>query len=144
MDSQANKLSIIISVLNAGHVLENCIRSILNQNYKNFELIIIDGGSVDGTINVLEQYSDKISYWISETDTGIYNAWNKALVKATGEWICFIGSDDVLLPNSLEKIVAKAKYPAVNFVSSRVMMVGDDGENFGSIGRSWNFQKLKL
>lgn len=139
---QENKLSIIISVLNARKVLENCINSILNQDYKDFELIIIDGGSFDGTVEILKNYSDRISFWNSEKDTGIYNAWNKALAKASGEWICFIGSDDILLPNSLTKLIAKAEYPAVNFVSSRVMMVNDDGEEFGSIGKPWNFQNL--
>jgi len=142
MKVNENKVSVIISVLNAKKVLENCIISILNQDYKDFELIIIDGGSIDGTVEILKNYSDKISYWISEKDAGIYNAWNKALAKASGEWICFIGSDDILLPSSLTKLMAKAEYPTVNFVSSRVMMVNDDGEEFGSIGKSWDFQNL--
>jgi glycosyltransferase involved in cell wall biosynthesis len=137
-----NKLSVIISVLNGRKVLENCIVSILNQDYKDFEIIIIDGGSTDGTVEILKSYSDKISFWNSEKDTGIYNAWNKALAKTCGEWICFIGSDDILLPGSLTKLMAKADYPAVNFISSRVMMVNDDGKEFGSIGKPWDFQNL--
>ena len=142
MNLHKYKVSIIISVLNARKVLENCIISILNQDYEDFELIIIDGGSVDGTIEILENYSDKLSFWISEKDTGIYNAWNKALLRASGEWICFIGSDDILLPGSLSKFVAMANYPEVNFVSSRAMVVDDEGEEFGSIGKSWSFQNL--
>jgi len=142
MNFHKDKVSIIISVLNARKVLENCIISILNQDYKDFELIIIDGGSVDGTVEILENHSDKLSFWISEKDTGIYNAWNKALLRASGEWICFIGSDDILLPGSLTKFVAMANYPEVNFVSSRVMVVNDEGEEFGSIGKSWSFQNL--
>ena len=142
MKLNERKLSIIISVLNARTVLENCIISILNQDYKDFELIIIDGGSIDGTVKVLEEYSDKISFWVSEKDSGIYNAWNKALAIVSGEWICFIGSDDILLPNSLTKLMSKANFPVYNFVSSRVMMVDDQGEEFGAIGKSWNFQNL--
>ena len=142
MNLYETKLSIIISVLNARAVVESCIISILNQNYKDFELIIIDGGSTDGTVEILENYSDRISFWISEKDTGIYNAWNKALARASGEWICFIGSDDILLPNSLTKLMVKAEYPKVNFISSRVMMVDNDGEEIGSIGKSWDFQNL--
>ncbi len=142
MKSHENKVSVIISVLNARKVLESCIISILNQDYKDFELIIVDGGSTDGTVKILMNYADKITFWISEKDTGIYNAWNKALAHASGEWICFIGSDDILLPGSLTKLMAKTECPAVNFVSSRVMMVNDGGEEFGSIGKSWNFQNL--
>lgn len=142
MGLNKNKVSVVISVLNARKVIENCIISILCQDYKNIELIIIDGGSSDGTVEIIKNYSDKISYWISERDTGIYNAWNKAVVKASGEWLCFIGSDDILLPGSLRKLLGKAKYPDVNFVSSRVMMVDDGGREFGSIGKSWDFQKL--
>ena len=142
MKLHESKLSIIISVLNARTVLENCIISILNQDYKDFELIIIDGGSIDGTVEILESYSDRISFWISEKDTGIYNAWNKALLKASGEWICFIGSDDILLTNSLTKLMVKAEYPVVNFVSSRAMMLDEDGVEVGSIGKSWNLQNL--
>jgi glycosyltransferase involved in cell wall biosynthesis len=142
MNLLKRKVSVIISVLNAKNNLENCIISILNQDYKDFELIIIDGGSIDGTIQILENYSNKLSFWISEKDTGIYNAWNKALLRASGEWICFIGSDDILLPNSLTKFIAQANYPEVNFVSSRVMVVDDVGEELGPIGKSWNFQNL--
>ncbi len=142
MGLNKNKISVVISVLNARKVIENCIISVLSQNYKNIELIIIDGGSIDGTIEIIKNYSDKILYWISERDTGIYNAWNKAVVKASGEWLCFIGSDDILLPNSLTNLLHKSKPPQVNFVSSRVMMVDDKGKEFGSIGKPWNFDKL--
>jgi glycosyltransferase involved in cell wall biosynthesis len=133
------KVSIIVSVLNGSSVLESCLDSVFKQEFKDYELIIIDGGSVDGTIEILEKHSDKIDYWKSENDLGVFDAWNKALSKAAGEWLCFIGSDDVLLPDSLSKYMSKADFPAVNFVSSRVMMVDDDGAAVGSIGKPWDF-----
>ena len=60
---------------------------------KLVELIIIDGKSSDNTIMIIKKYSEKINYWISEKDSGIYNAWNKAIPKANGDWLCFLGSD---------------------------------------------------
>lgn len=142
MEINKNQVSVIISVLNASNVIGKCIDSILNQEHKNIQLIIIDGGSSDGTVEIIKSYSARISYWISELDTGIYNAWNKAVKKATGEWICFIGSDDIFLPKSLTNLLQKSKNPEVNFVSSRVMMVDDQGTEFGSIGKPWDFNKL--
>lgn len=142
MKLQNDKLSVIISVLNAKNVIEQCIISILEQSYENCELIIIDGGSSDGTVEIIRKYSNKIHYWVSEKDTGIYNAWNKGLVKVSGEWVCFIGSDDTLLPNAIENMMDKAKFPDVNFVSARVMMVSEFGEMVGAIGKSWNYKNL--
>lgn len=136
------KVSIIISVLNRSSVFESCLASVFKQEFKDYELIVIDGGSVDGTVEILQKHADKIDFWISENDLGVFDAWNKALKKAVGEWICFIGSDDVLLPNSLSKYMSKADFPAVNFVNSRVMMVDDDGKNVGSIGKPWHFDDL--
>ena len=139
MKSYRKKISIIISVLNGASVLENCLNSIINQNFDDYEIVIIDGGSVDGTVKILEKYSHKIDYWKSEKDFGVFDAWNKGLDKASGEWICFLGSDDVLLQDGLSKYITKADFPAVNFVSSRVMMVDDEGANVGSIGKPWDF-----
>lgn len=92
------KVSIICVTRNAADCIGNCIDSILTQKYANIELVIYDGESTDGTQNILESYGDKIAFWKSEPDTGIYNAMNKALDKATGDWVYFIGADDELLP----------------------------------------------
>lgn len=139
MKKYQKKVSIIISVLNGVSVLEKCINSVFKQNFEDYELIIIDGGSDDGTVKILEKYSNKIDYWKSENDLGVFDAWNKALNKSMGEWICFIGSDDLLLPNSLSRYMTIANFPEVNFVSSRVMMVDDNGIEVGAIGKPWDF-----
>ena len=88
-------VSIIIAVYNGANTLQDCLDSIKQQTYQNIELIIIDGGSTDATIDVLNEYDAQISYWISEPDDGIYNAWNKGVVQAKGEWICFLGADEL-------------------------------------------------
>lgn len=90
-------VSIIIAVRNRVDVIENALRSVLFQRYDNIELIVIDGESTDGTVDVLERYSYGIDYWVSEKDDGIYWALNKGIDAATGDWLYFLGSDDVML-----------------------------------------------
>lgn len=96
--------SIITVTYNAVNTLENTIKSVLNQDKDLFEYIIIDGGSTDGTVNRIEQYQDRISYWVSEGDDGIYDAMNKGLDKSRGTWILFLGADDRLEPNILKTV----------------------------------------
>ena len=93
------KVSIITSVLNDSKNLKNAIHSIRDQDYNNLEYIIIDGWSTDETLKVIQDNRDIITSWISEKDSGIYSAWNKGLNLTTGDWICFLGADDILMPN---------------------------------------------
>lgn len=90
------KVSVITVCYNAVSTIENTIKSVLGQTYINIEYIIIDGGSTDGTTKVLEKYRDQLK-WISERDSGIYDAMNKGVEMASGDWIYFLGSGDVLL-----------------------------------------------
>ena len=91
------KISIITVVYNGEEFLEETVLSVLNQSYKNIEYIIIDGGSTDGTVDIIKKYEDEIDYWVSEADKGIYDAMNKGIDVATGEWINFINAGDKLL-----------------------------------------------
>jgi putative colanic acid biosynthesis glycosyltransferase len=93
-------VSIIIVVFNAQKTIENCIESILSQS-DDYELIIIDGLSDDNTVNILEKYKDSISYFVSEKDSGIYDAMNKGIDAANGEYVYFLGSDDVFYNNEV-------------------------------------------
>ncbi|MEW6003433.1 MAG: glycosyltransferase family 2 protein [Bacillota bacterium] len=88
------KVSIVTAVLNNRNHLEQCIRSVIGQDYPDIEYIIIDGGSTDGTVEVIKRYEDKIAYWVSEPDGGIYDAMNKGIKAATGEIIGILNSDD--------------------------------------------------
>ena len=91
---QSPRVSVIIAVYNGIGTLQQCLDSVLGQTYAHIELIVIDGGSTDGTVDLIQTNAPRISYWVSEPDSGIYNAWNKALAQAKGDWICFLGADD--------------------------------------------------
>ncbi|WP_182186198.1 glycosyltransferase family 2 protein [Pectinatus frisingensis] len=91
------KISIITVSYNVVRTIEQTIQSIVNQTYDNIEYIIIDGGSTDGTVDIIKKYEDKIANWVSEPDNGIYDAMNKGIDMATGEYIYFIGADDSLV-----------------------------------------------
>uniref|UniRef100_UPI003F71C19F glycosyltransferase family 2 protein n=1 Tax=Dyadobacter sp. TaxID=1914288 RepID=UPI003F71C19F len=93
---QSPKITIITVVRNGEQYLETTITSILEQTYPNIEYIIIDGNSTDGTVDIIRRYSDKLHYWISEKDKGIYDAMNKGVRASTGDWLLFINADDFL------------------------------------------------
>lgn len=99
------KISVIIPNLNNGKYVEDCILSVLYQNYTFFEVIVIDGQSTDNSVELIKKYESKICYWISEPDNGQSNAINKGLRKATGDIICYLNSDDYFLPGAFNKIV---------------------------------------
>jgi glycosyltransferase involved in cell wall biosynthesis len=93
-------LSIITVVKNGASTIEQSILSVINQDYSDYEYIIIDGVSTDGTQEIIKKYSDKIHRFISEPDKGLYDAMNKGISVSTGDWIYFLGSDDLLYANS--------------------------------------------
>jgi len=101
--------SIITVTYNASKFLENTLQSVINQTYNNIEYIIIDGGSKDGTIDIIKNNEPNIKYWISEPDNGIYDAMNKGLSVATGDYVCFLNAGDSfqnssILANLAEKL----------------------------------------
>ena len=118
-------LTIITVVLNQEKYLDQTIRSVLRQKCKDFEYIIIDGGSKDKTIKIIKKYSNKLSYWISQKDKGIYHAFNKGMILARGKYIGIINSDDIYTPKAL-KIISKyiKSSPDKDFI-------------FGSVKKHW-------
>jgi glycosyltransferase involved in cell wall biosynthesis len=105
------RISVITVVYNGVSAIEKTIQSVIGQSYKNVEYIIIDGASTDGTTDIIKKYSDKINYWISEKDNGIYDAMNKGIAAAKGNWIVFINCGDFFYSNTtlLEIFVNKAR-----------------------------------
>ena len=141
------KITVVISTLNGCSTLEMCLKSILDQTYINLELIIIDGGSSDGTLDILKKYIHRIDYFVSESDAGIYNAWNKGLAKATGDWICFIGSDDYIWSiDVFEKISVELEGLSSNIrvAYGQVMLLDVDGKSLYPIGESWGKAKKRF
>jgi Glycosyltransferases involved in cell wall biogenesis len=92
-------VSVITVVWNSEKLLERTINSVLEQTYTNIEYIIIDGGSEKGTLDIIKKYEDKIAYWMSEKDKGLYDAMNKGLQLATGDYVWFINSGDAIYDN---------------------------------------------
>jgi len=118
------KISIITATYNAERYLETAIRNVAAQDYPNLEYILIDGASSDQTVDIIRRHQHAITYWVSERDRGIYDAWNKGLARATGDWIMFLGCDDLLLPGALRAYAAFiAALPApVEYISSRMQL----------------------
>jgi glycosyltransferase involved in cell wall biosynthesis len=98
-------ITVITVVLNDERKIESTIKSIISQSYRNIEYIIIDGGSVDNTLQIIENYKDRISLVISEPDNGIYHAMNKGIRHASGDYIIFINSGDIFYNNDIIKEV---------------------------------------
>ncbi|CNC38740.1 glycosyltransferase family 2 protein [Yersinia similis] len=111
-------ISIVTVVFNGADLIENTIKSIISQSYSNVEFIVIDGGSSDGTLDILNRYDDAIDFWISEKDKGIYDAMNKGVKYCSdGSWIIILGSDDELLNISVVIDVIKAHSDCINIIS---------------------------
>lgn len=117
------KISIITVVLNAAGTIERTIKSVLSQSYKNVEYIIIDGGSTDGTLNVIEKYRNSLAYFISEPDNGIYDAMNKGIRKATGDIIGLLNADDWYEKGALQTIALEFEQSDAHVIGGKTWMV---------------------
>lgn len=106
--SENYRISIISAVFNADDVLGRMIESVICQNYNNLELIIMDGGSSDGTVEIIKKYKEHVDFWKSEADEGIYHAMNKGAQKATGDYLYFLNADDWFYDSEvLKRIIQK-------------------------------------
>ena len=130
------KLSIITPSYNQGCYIEETIRSVLLQNYPNLEYIIIDGGSTDGTVEIIKKYEKWIHYWVSEPDNGQSDAINKGLAHATGDVFNWLNSDDVYLPNALLAVGRSFLNKNINVLCGCEYSLYENGDKHLSKGSS--------
>ncbi|MHB0976058.1 MAG: glycosyltransferase, partial [Candidatus Aquicultorales bacterium] len=108
-------ITIVIPTLNSARFLEDSILSVINQTYEKVELIIIDGGSTDGTLNIIDKYKAHIQYWASESDNGLYDAINKGFEAGNGTVLGWLNSDDIYMPWALSIVADILSQPGIEW-----------------------------
>jgi hypothetical protein len=138
------KITIITPSYNQGQYLEETIRSVLLQNYPNLEYIIIDGGSSDNSVEIIQKYSNHITHWVSEPDRGQTHALNKGIALATGDILAYLNSDDYYLPGTLFKVAEYfLTFPKVDLLHGRCCYVSEQGKKIGEqLGNIQSFAEI--
>ncbi len=124
-------ISFITVVFNSAQYLEATLLSIIDQTFREIEIIIIDGGSTDGTVDIIKKYETRLAYWISEPDKGLYDAMNKGLAKATGDYVCFINSGDQLYSNEIIEKAFGNLSTLPDIVYGETMIIDFQGNEIG-------------
>ena len=140
MRAQEPLISVVIAVRNGAKTMQRCIDSVVNQSFPGKELIIIDGQSDDGTVEILRNNAAHVNFWLSERDSGICDAWNKGIDHSQGKWICFLGADDYFWQmDTLSKLAPNldAMSPAYRVVYGQVATISDRGDVTGIWGVPW-------
>jgi hypothetical protein len=140
-------ITVITVVFNGAKTLEQTILSVINQSYDNVEFIIIDGDSTDDTHGIIRKHEHTIDYWISEPDGGIYDAMNKGVSCAMGDWICFLGADDYfwtkdVIDRLLPKFISVPQ--ETRLVYGSVALVHENEDTISLSGESWEIAKRKI
>lgn len=140
------KISIITVCFNSVETIESTILSVLNQTHKNIEYIVVDGHSDDGTLDIIKKYEDKITKWISEPDTGLYDAMNKGLSMASGEIVGILNSDDTFFSNTV--LTEIANFHIDNCIDASVGIIVQHNGESKLIRRysanDWTPEKLRI
>ena len=136
-------VTIVIAVMNGAAVLERCLDNIAAQTFRDFEVVVADGGSSDGTLEVLKRRAAMLAHWHTARDRGVYDAWNSLLPHARGEWICFLGADDrfadcgVLARMAAALRAGPGATPRVRIAYGRLNIVDANGRVLEPIERPW-------
>src|SRR3990172_7312531 len=139
--------TVIVATLNSAQRFARCLASVAEQTYPHRELIVMDGGSTDGAVDIIRAHTPTVTYWESSPDRGIYHAWNKALLHAHGEWISFLGADDYLWsPRTIERVagVLVDRAPDVRILYGRVAVVNSRSEVLEVVGGPWIRRRAAL
>ncbi len=140
-------ISVIIATYNVENTIKNTIQSILNQSISSYEIIVVDGASTDGTINFIKEFNNTNITIISEKDNGIYDAWNKGLKIANGNWICFLGAGDLLMSNAFEHyqqlIINTHNQESLEYISAKIILTNNFYEPLRTIGKPWNWKDFR-
>ncbi len=127
------KISVITPSLNQAGYIERTIQSVLEQNYPNLDYIVVDGGSTDGTIEILKRYGSRLT-WISEKDSGQSDAINKGMSMATGDILAYLNSDDIFEPGALTTVAARFMAdPSIMWLTGRCRIIDEDDREVRSI-----------
>lgn len=134
MSSDLPKVSVVTPSFNQAEFLELTLCSVLDQGYPNLEYLVIDGGSTDGSVDVIRQYEDRLAYWVSEPDRGQADAINKGLRHATGEWVAWQNSDDVYCPGVFSDLARTiARYPEAELIIGNMMIIDPQGNEIRDV-----------
>ncbi|KAA6350181.1 PGL/p-HBAD biosynthesis glycosyltransferase [termite gut metagenome] len=137
-------ISIVTVSYNAVTTIEETILSVINQTYPNIEYIIIDGGSTDGTVDIIKKYQDKIAYWVSEPDKGIYDAMNKGIDRATGEWVNFMNAGDYFYDNNIiASIYFSSVLDNISVLYGNTLLIYENKKELQDVKPSRIFSKYK-
>jgi glycosyltransferase involved in cell wall biosynthesis len=137
-------ITIIVATYNAEKCVLNCLNSIRAQKLEEVELIVIDGNSKDDTVKILTENRDIIDVLVSEKDRGVYDAWNKGIVRAKGRWVMFLGADDILLPAALDtylKYIKNNNVADLDIISSKLELVDETGFHRRYVGELFDHYK---
>ncbi|MGC8824457.1 MAG: glycosyltransferase family 2 protein [Bacteroidales bacterium] len=126
------RVSVITVVFNGERLIERTIQSVISQTYPQIEYIIIDGKSRDATISIIQKYAQKIAYWISEPDKGLYDAMNKGLAAVTGDYVLFLNAGDTFFDNDTVQKAFSHWHPQVDVLYGETLIVDEAGNIVGN------------
>ena len=139
------KISIVIPNYNGGETLGETLQSIVSQNYPCLEIIVVDGGSSDNSVDVIKQYGKDVTWWVSEKDNGMYDAVNKGFTKATGDIFAWIGSGDLYFPNAFRTVGdVMRSLPQVRWLTTLTPILLDFFGNSIAVCRPSGYSKLSF
>lgn len=140
------KISIIIATYNADSTLARCLEHIRAQKTKEIELLIMDGESSDNTLTIVDQFNDIVDVCVSEPDKGIYDAWNKAVVRAKGDWMMFLGADDYLEDDALSfylNLLSERDCSSYDLICGKAKLFNEKGKVVRYIGIPYRWESFR-